>query len=531
MKSRTIIITLLLLLIASAGWNVRQASVHRSHGQGEKTTAETPGQLWTCGMHPTVIQDHPGNCPICGMKLTPMSGSSPTTIAVDPSIVQSIGVRTAQVERRTIRRTVRANGVVAVDETRQHVVSLKYSGWIEKLYADKTGAAIRRGERLFDLYSPMLVTAMQEYLLAFHAAKISNHAKTGSSATRSLEAARRKLLHWDISEEQIRELESDGVAPHRITVHSPASGTILEKNVTEGEAIMEGMNLYRIADLSRVWVTAQLYEYELPWIAEGQTVTITPPHDPGRAIEGRIDYLYPYLDPDTRTATVRVEVPNPDLSLKPDMYVTLDVQSRTLENALTVPREAVIRSGRRDIVFVTSGKGKFEPREIEVGLEADDFLFEVRSGLQDGERIVTSAQFLLDSETQIQEALHKLMAGGGSPSDLPAPAGHAAHGVGAAAKTRRNADPVAEGGTMEQLYEASPLQWCPMHHDIVSAEENVHCPLCEMNLKPLAAAELATLRASGPYGCVMCPVVVPGEDKDKHCPICEMQLKPIKRPQ
>jgi len=532
MKPKYIILLLLMLLIASAAWNVRQAASHRT-GTSEGTATDSHVQLWTCGMHPTVIQDHPGNCPICGMKLVPMNSGpagtsgSANTIRVDPAVIQSIGVRTNPVRRQTIHRSVRTNGVVTVDETRQRNVNLKYSGWVEKLYADKTGQTVRAGEKLFDIYSPMLVTAMQEYLLAFRAAKFQESSNASAPSARALEAARRKLLNWNVSDAQIQELEQSGTAPHRITVFSPADGTVMEKNVIEGESVMEGANLYRIVDLSHVWVNAEIYEYELPWIEVGQLVKISLPYGPGYMREGRIGYIYPYLDQDTRTATIRVVISNPDLTLKPDMYVTLDAQTRAIENALVVPREAVVRSGKRDLVFLALGEGKFEPRQVEVGLEADGNLFEIRSGLEGSEQVVTSAQFLFDSETQLQEALNKLMASGGSQSDLHAAMGHSGHGSSMGESKKDPAVHLAEGATMDDLFTASALHWCPMHHDVVSPDSTARCPLCEMPLKPLRGAELASLRASNPYGCVMCPVVVPGEDKDKPCPICEMRLKRI----
>ncbi|MBU0507609.1 efflux RND transporter periplasmic adaptor subunit [bacterium] len=524
MKLKHALRILLAILVVSVGLNIRHALSPHS---AEPAAISAAQQLWTCGMHPTVIQDHPGNCPICGMKLTPMNSGgtsaagSGTVIAVDPGVIQNIGVRTARAERQPISRTVRTNGVVAVDESRQVLVNLKYMGWVEKLYVDKTGEAVRAGQKLFDIYSPDLVTAMQEYLLAYRAPAIAQ-------PNLALDAARRKLLNWDVTEEQISDLEKAGSAPHSLPVYSPASGVVLDKSVIEGGTVMAGTDVYRIADLGRVWVKAQVYEYELPWIAVGQNVLTSLPYDPERKFAGTISYIYPYLDPDTRTVTIRVDVPNPELFLKPDMFVTLDVATRARENALTVPREAVVRSGRRDLVFVALGEGRFEPRQVEIGLEADGQLFEIRSGVSEGETVVASAQFLLDSETQIQEALHKLMAAGGTEADLHAAMGHAGHGDHDVKGDKPSSSVhVAEGATMDEVYSAAKLYWCPMHHDIVSPDSSAACPLCEMPLKEVSHPDLTSLRTSGPHGCVMCPVVVPGEDKDKRCPICEMKLKPI----
>jgi Cu(I)/Ag(I) efflux system membrane fusion protein/cobalt-zinc-cadmium efflux system membrane fusion protein len=529
MKTKHFTAILLILLLVSVGLNVRQAVRVRRASTVEST--QSGKQLWTCGMHPNVIMDHPGNCPICGMKLTPMKssgGESPATaasreITIDPATSQNIGVRTAPVQRRNLQRSVRATGVVTADETREFVVNLRVSGWIEKLYVNRTGEHVSRGAPLFEVYSPDLMTAAQEYLLAYRTSGSS-----GGEANVLLTAVRGKLLNWGMTAEQIRELETRGTVARSITIYSPATGIVMSKNVTEGARVRAGSDLMTIADLSTVWVKAQVYEYELPWISAGMPARISLPYDPERALSGEVNYIYPYLDPETRTATIRLTLSNPGLLLKSDMYVDVDLRTRPKENVLSLPREAVVRSGRRDVVFVSKGEGRFEPREVKVGLEADDYLYEVLAGLEEGEMVVTSAQFLLDSESQLQEALLK-MSGGTPPQAVQEATGRAGHGEMEISKTETAAHD-ASGATMEQLFTSDALFQCPMHHEIVSPDPHARCPLCEMPLKKMSAVEVKILRDSHPYGCVMDPIVVPESEKDARCPICEMKLTLIEKP-
>lgn len=540
MKLKHIIAVLVTALVISVGMNIRYAI---THDDPSSSGSEQAGkQMWTCGMHPNVVMDHPDNCPICGMKLTPMrgggdAGAAPSReIHIDPSTTQNIGLRLAASQRRNLQRTVRATGVVAVDESRQFEVNLRFSGWIEILYANQTGAPVQRGDRLFDVYSPDLISAQQEYLVAYRAPDSPQSALV-------LTAARDKLLNWGVTEDQIHRLEMDVVVPRTLTYHSPVSGIVMTRAVVEGGAIAAGSTVLSISDLSAVWVQAQIYEYEIPWIETGMMADVFLPSDPSRVYRGEVKYIYPYLDPNTRTATVRLSLANADLSLKPEMYVDVDLITRPRENVVSVPREAIVHSGKRDVVFIAKGNGTFEPREIRVGLEADDYYTEVTSGLREGENVVVSAQFLLDSESQLQEALLKLS--GGSPIEVAPAATHAEHDHSGSktegeserptANTAKRAQPEkkpeilldASGATMSQVYSAKNLYRCPQHSEIVTGEENTRCPLCQTPLSKMPAAEVKTLRNDQPYGCVMCPIVVPESRKDLKCPICEMKLTPI----
>lgn len=446
--------------------------------KSDETATSEQKQLWTCGMHPQVIQDHPGNCPICGMKLVPVKqetmakgshegheavadttaekvatadkkdkrilywrapmdptyisdkpGKSPMgmdlipvyegeepgggkTITIDPVTVQNIGVRTAEVKRLPFYRNIRTVGHVDYDEQRLYVVNTKFAGWIEKLYVDRTGDVVRKGQPLFTIYSPDLVTTQQEYLLALdnkRKLQSSGIAEIGQSAENLLAASRQRLKYWDISDKQIEQLERSGEISKTLTIYSPFSGIVIDKNIVEGANVKPGMDLLRIADLSKIWVYAHIFEYELPWIQAGQTVEMDLPYIPGKKFTGRVDYIYPYLDQKTRDVKLRLVFDNPTLELKPEMYANIRIDSRVGDEALVIPTEAIIRTGVRNLVFITLGDGKFVPREIEIGAEGEGGLVRVISGLNEGETIVTSAQFLLDSESRLREAIQKML--------------------------------------------------------------------------------------------------------------------------
>jgi Cu(I)/Ag(I) efflux system membrane fusion protein len=338
-------------------------------------------------------------------------------VQVSPEKQQLIGVKIGVVESKPLEKVIRTVGKVDYDEKRIVTVSPKIGGWIEDLYIDFTGKFVRKGDPLLTIYSPELVATQEEYLLALKARKDlkkSPFPEVAGSGDSLAESAKRRLKLWDISDDQIRSLEEGGEAKKTLTLYSPFTGFVLEKTAYQGMNVMPGMALYKLADLSIVWLIADIYEYELPFVHVGQQAAIQLSYLPGETFSGKAIYIYPALDPNTRTAKVRFEFPNAQGRLKPEMYANVEIKIR-LGQKLVVPEGAVIDTGIRQMVIIDKGSGYFEPREVKVGAKVDDY-YEVTKGLKAGERVVTSANFLIDSESKLKEA----MAGVGSA--------HAGHG-------------------------------------------------------------------------------------------------------
>jgi Cu(I)/Ag(I) efflux system membrane fusion protein len=419
-------------------------------------------QQYTCGMHPFVIQDKPGNCPICGMKLVPLKkaatqeegttggtkekrkilywvapmnpnyirhkpGKSPMgmdlvpvyadevsagpTIRIDPVTIQNMGVKTATAKRETLTKTLRTVGMVTYKEPQQYSINSKISGWVERLYVNETGQFVKKGQPLMAIYSPDLVSAQQEYLLALRnnsALKDSRFPSIAQGGQSLLEASRERLRYWDISEGQIRQLEKTGKVRKNLILYAPYNGIVTQKMVTEGMHVQAGQGLLQLSDISSVWIDADVYEYELPWLKTGQSARVVFPYAPEKALEGKISYIYPYVDQKTRTTKVRLEFPNPGYKLKPQQYVNVYLQTQKVKDALVIPNNAILDSGTKQTVFVALEGGKFQPRKVKIGLQGDDGQTQILQGLADGEKVVTSAQFLLDSESQLKEAIQKM---------------------------------------------------------------------------------------------------------------------------
>ncbi|HHJ15750.1 MAG TPA: efflux RND transporter periplasmic adaptor subunit [Gammaproteobacteria bacterium] len=359
----------------------------------------TPGDIshYTCSMHPSVKSATPGTCPICAMNLVPVTKQEVQSgsILVDARRRQLIGVTTGVVERKHLRQTIRAAGQVTYDETRLTDISLKFDGWIGELTADYVGVPVRKGQTLFSVYSPELVSAQDEYLESLHRRKLDTDSLLG--------AARRRLSLWDIGPAQIRALEKRGRAAEYVPILSPVGGTVIEKLIVAGTAVKAGMKLLRIADLSRVWVEGQVYEYELPYVQVGMAAEVVLPEMPGRTFPSKVAYLYPYLESDTRTARVRVELPNPDGLLRPDMYAHVHLKV-DLGERLVVPEGAVLYAGESRVVFLDLGEGRLQPRKIKTGLRNGDDI-EVLDGLEAGDRVVTSGNFLIAAESKLKAGI------------------------------------------------------------------------------------------------------------------------------
>jgi len=366
---------------------------------------------FTCPMHPTIIQDHAGTCPICGMDLVKMenTGSSGgvsdvpnrAEVTIDPTRQQLIGLRTAAVSRGTIRSDMKLVGRVAIDETRVRKVNVKVMGYVEKIFVDFVGKPVRQGDPLFSFYSPDLLTAQREYLHAFEAAGPLSDGE-GSDAW-ALKAARQKLLLWDVTEEQINDLEKTGEVTKALTFTSPVSGVVTMKEIVEGSSLMPGETPYEITDYSTVWVMADGYQSDVAKIKVGAEAVVGIEALPEEAFEGKVVFIDPALDPMSRTFKIRINVANPNGLLKPDMFAEVLVLTPRRE-ALVVPADAIIPSGRGSMVFVAMDGGRFQPRSVTVGEKSAE-LVEVVGGVMEGELVVTRANFLIDSESSLRAAL------------------------------------------------------------------------------------------------------------------------------
>lgn len=388
--------------------------------EGDQTAGEREILYWRAPMDPTEIYDEPGESRM-GMELVPVyegdeDETSSSTVRIDPAVVQNMGVRTAPVERQDLSRQIRTVGEVMYDEERLFGVNARISGWIEQLFVNFVGEQVEEGDPLLEIYSPDLVTTQEEYLLALrhmNALPADASARVRSEAERLVNAARVRLANWNVPDEVIRALDETGEVRRTVLLRAPATGVVIEKKAVEGDHIMAGTNLFRIADLRSVWVHASFYDNEVPWLAEGQPASMELSYLPGTTYEGQIAYIYPYLREEARDVHVRLVFENRDLSLKPGMYTNVQLDGLTMQNVLTVPSEAIIRSGEKPLIFVALGDGRFEPRTVRIGAQGGpgNSLVHVISGVHEGEQVVTSAQFMLDSESRLREAVQKMTAG------------------------------------------------------------------------------------------------------------------------
>jgi len=574
MKAKGILILILGILIGGGATYFVLPKAQKTQGpiQAEEQ------QLYSCGMHPEVISEEPGNCPICGMKLTPIKGSAqdkaetqtgepgkdrkvlywrapmdPTeiydkpgkskmgmdlmpvyegeeaggagSITIDGALQQNMNLRTANVERRDISRVIRAYGKVTYAEDKEFVVTTKISGWIEKLYVNTTGQKVRKGQPLMEIYSPELVSTQEEYLLA-----LKNYEKLSSSpyeslrrnAAKMITLARDRLEYWDISQTEIDKIEKNGKTNRTILLKSQITGIVTHKAVVEGDRIGPGMVLLHVADLDKIWVEASVYESELPLVAVGQKAELELDHVIGKKMEGKVEFIYPYLDQNSRANNVRFVFDNSNLLLKPDMYATVGIYSHVASDTLAIPSEAIIHSGKRKIVFVTEGNGKFEPREIKVGAESEDGYVQVISGLFDREAVVVSGQFLLDSESRTREAIAKMRAAQ-SKRVQEASEGRQTGTVESAEHTHEAQEGVTQEMDVDRLYA------CPMHPEFITSDPEAECPECGMNVVP--AKELGDKIDLGKavfYTCPMHPEFLT-TDEDGRCPECGMKLEKVKK--
>ena len=461
MRNRWLTGSLVLLLAVAIG-AIAVVAVRGAGGDEDLVAGRQPPggaahkQLWHCGMHPQVVQDHPGDCPICHMALTPIGNDNtsasqsaqrkvlywwdpmlgPSSISdhpgksamgmemvpvyadrggpdvqIDPVVVQNMGVRTAQVTTGDLTKTVRTIGLLSLPEPGLHDVSLKVGGWIDKLYADQEGMHVNRGEPLFELYSPDLQVAEQELISAVKSqnALDANASPALRQESQSLiDSAKRKLRLWDVDEQDIDAIAKSDQPPRDVAFRSPATGHVEEKMVVQGSSVQPGMKLLRVADHTKIWLDAEVYEEQLPFVKMGQKVLAAVDGIPGKTFTGTISFMYPHLDHMTRTLKVRATLDNPDFELKPGMYATAEIVTRPVAGAILCPREAVIDTGTGQIAFVAEDNGHFSPRKVRMGLSGDDDRVQIVEGLAPGETVVTSGQLLMDVESRTIEATQKL---------------------------------------------------------------------------------------------------------------------------
>jgi RND family efflux transporter MFP subunit len=428
----------------------------------EKTTApHVKKQLYTCGMHPQVIQDHPGDCPICGMKLTPVKntdskvsekdknterkvlywrapmdptyiskkpGKSPMgmdlvpvyndevssgEITISPAVEQNIGITTATVRSGPLSRAIKTYGSTTWNEKTLSAINTKIDGWIEKLYVNETGQRVRKGQPLLSIYSPQLVATQREYLAALDTARAlqkSSDATVAQGGKDLLVAARRRLTLWDISGKQIDRLERTRNVRKDLTLYSPISGIVTHRAVVVGDHVKAGMNLLKIAALDPIWVIGSVYESDIPLVEKGMEAKVSFDNLPGESFKGKVDYSYPYLEGASRTGKIRIVMPNKDGKILPEMYASVALSVQLSPETLQIPSNAVIRASSDDtIVFIAKGDGKFEGRKVVLGPIGDGDTVMVKAGLEAGEKVLTSAQFLLDSESNLKAAIQNML--------------------------------------------------------------------------------------------------------------------------
>lgn len=485
-KIHLIIFSLILTLILSTGCTVKQTA-EQSHPDGDYFTCpmhptivqEEEGDCpicgmdlvvekskethdlqsdsegyYTCGMHPEIVLDEPGSCPICHMDLVLRETDKESdngvseSVTIDPTVVQNMGVRVKHISYRDISHRIRTSGKAEVADDNSYVINLRFSGWIEKIYADKVGQKIAENTKLFEIYSPELIAAQEEYLLA-----VNTYGKDSKIA----DASQKRLRLWNIPQTHLDKILLENNAQQNVIFSSPYSGYIFHKNIKEGSQVKAGADLYHIGNLDKIWIIADLYESDAASVRKGQNVTLEFTNLPGKTQNGKISFIYPTLNPKTRTQKIRIELKNEDLTIKPGMFATVRIEVDKLQKVLTVPTEAIINSGERKIVFLSRGNGKFESREIQTGLSDDNnYITEVISGLEENEIVVVSGQFLMDSESQLQEAVQKLLD--------------------AKLHSTSNSE---SGGSHDHSGET--YFTCPMHSTIVQ-DETGDCPICGMDL-------------------------------------------------
>ncbi|MEW6411912.1 MAG: efflux RND transporter periplasmic adaptor subunit [Candidatus Zixiibacteriota bacterium] len=476
----------------------------------EAAVNDSESVLYTCGMHPEVISTEPGTCPICGMDLVVKKGDAKASglVQIDPTTRQNMGLVTTEASLQSLSKRVRAFGKVMIADPNHYDVNLKVGGWVEKLFVNETGERVFKGQPLLEIYSPQLVTAQREYLTALASSKSADNLKS------LLELSESRLKNWDITEDQLNDLREAGKVSRTMTIRAPSDGFVIKKFVNEGMEVAPGATLYEIADLSTVWVSAYVYEQDLPYVALKQDAEVTTPGLPGRIFDSRVIYVSPSLNPKGQVQ-IRLEMANPHFELRPEMYAEVELQHRSRHAALVVPRSAVINSGKRQVVYVASTDDTFEPRTVTTGAVDENDMIEIVSGIGAGEKVVTSGQFLLDSESRLSEAVGQM---GGHQHGSQATVGD--NTVAMTSDDQSTMDQSMEGHDhAQQTSDPHNIHTCPMPQDYdVLHYGPGKCPKCGMALVPVSETDIGDV-----WVCPM-PQDSVAQREPGVCPVCGMKL-------
>jgi Cu(I)/Ag(I) efflux system membrane fusion protein/cobalt-zinc-cadmium efflux system membrane fusion protein len=500
-------------------------------------------QLYTCGMHPQIVSDEPGLCPICEMQLVPIKNvkqksserkivywrapmdpneiydapgkskmgmdlvpvyeddaSGSGIVNIDAEVQQNMNIKTAKVEVKQLSSKVTTNGVLATNETSEYIVTTRINGWVEKLYINYIGQQVAKGSKLMDIYSPELVSAQQELLTALSYQSTVNESSLESireSGNELVKNSMRKLELLEVPDSEINRLIDTKEVKTNITLFTHKSGTILEKNIVEGQKVMGGMPLLKIANLSSLWLIADIYEYELSKVKAGSKALITFNFLPGKIYEGKVSFIYPTLDPKSRTVKIRIELNNRG-ELKPSMFANITIEGKDLGKMPVIPENAIIRSGMKNVVIISLGDGKFKPQKVQLGGYADGY-YQVLSGLSEGNTIVTSAQFLIDSESNLKAAISQFQSTTPVESEtkeekpiMEDGKGKMDDGNQKMEEQDHSSSIVHEGEIDVESIDKNndgKLWECPMDWNVIS-DESGRCPVCNMKLKEYSIEEV-----------------------------------------
>ncbi|MBZ0177963.1 MAG: efflux RND transporter periplasmic adaptor subunit [Melioribacteraceae bacterium] len=535
---------LIAAVVILAGFIFYQNFIADDKNSNEITYEET--QLWTCGMHPDIISDEPGNCPICGMKLTPVKNTQSSSsdgdrkilywvapmdpnevydspgkskmgmdlvpvyadeasqagvVTIDPTVQQNMNVKLTTVEKRALNPSIITNAIFTIDERKEFQITARVSGWIEKLLVNYTGQKVSKGDKLLEIYSPELVSAQQEYLTALKYKSKVISTSLSSSGDELIENAYRKLTLLNFTPAEIMKLENSGKVRTTIPLYSPVNGTVLMKNVVEGEKIKAGQNLLHIADLATLWIKADIYESDISKIELGDNVEVEVDAFPNQNFNGKVSFIYPTINSKTRTTQIRIDVQNTNEKLKPAMLARVTIFSDQTEILPVIPESAVIRSGEKNVAVQYLGGGKFKPVAIELGNYADGF-YQVLSGLKEGSKVVTSAQFLIDSESSLKTAMKNFSKQETDDKELKGESKPSDHNSEMNTKDEHNHSNQNEYGIDSPLIRTGEIDVksidkngdgklfeCPMDWNII-ADEYQRCPACEMKMKEYTIEEV-----------------------------------------